>query len=73
MLHSLRARWLAVTRVASLGGGIVGGGNILIGVHIICKYLLCNVFYLLIQEVSHNSYNYIECFYHIRIAVCASI
>ena len=38
-----------------LGGAVVGGGNIIFGVHIICRYLLCNLYYLLIQDVSHNS------------------
>ena len=44
-----------ITWVACLGGAIVGGGSIFFGVHIIFRYLLCNLFYLLIQEVSHNS------------------
>ena len=49
------SRESTITWVACLGGAIVGGGSIFFGVHIICRYLLCNLFYLLLQEVSHNS------------------
>ena len=36
-----------ITSVACLGGAIVGGGSIFFGVHIICGYLLCNLFYFI--------------------------